>query len=481
MTRYRAHRPESLVVDRGRRRFLIGSGAVLALPFLETLTSRTAHAWAPVAGGPSRMAVVYNSHGLIMENFLPGPNFSMRPILQPVADANLTSKLLIVGGVDQKVNSAHAGNAWTHFTCVPKTEWGSENWQITGSGPSIEHVIGRHMADGQTPRRLDVGVYDDLARPTQRSNLFWFGADDPVVHQLDPQRVFDGLFASEPTEPETETSTRTTVNRRDSRRALVLDRVLEQFRSLRGRVSADDRHRLDQHAEKLVELEQSLVPTTTEEVPVELSPTCDEPPAVSPLSGLTHREVAERNIDILSHALACNLVDIGTFRIFDLSRAALSFITDPSLNAAFGDKNHHNTWHDASDLGVELTREAFTLINTWYGELFARLLQNLDAIDEGDGTALDHTMVLWTAEYGHGGGHASGNLPVVFAGNAGGATLGRYVNLSRNGADSQWRNDANPGFHACAVTCMNAFGITGNTFGDYANVESPVASGPLAL
>lgn len=87
--------------------------------------------------------------------------------------------------------------------------------------------------------------------------------------------------------------------------------------------------------------------------------------------------------------------------------------------------------HRASDQNLDYAKRAFTEINRWYGQLFARLLSNLAGIDEGNGSALDNTMVLWASDFGHGGGHNSDNLHLALAGNAGNVPLGRYINYCK--------------------------------------------------
>ena len=208
-----------------------------------------------------------------------------------------------------------------------------------------------------------------------------------------------------------------------------------------------------------------------------VGPSCMRPTFESPA---THARAAEILIDTLALAMACNRADVGSFKAFDLEEAAWGHITHPDLAPTFAGENYHGAWHRASDMRVDAARRAFTAINAWHGSLFARLLQRLDEVDEGDGTALDNTMVVWVSDYGHGGGHASDNLPVTFAGNVGGATLGRHVNYATN-PESPYGEPTQPGNHNLCVTMQQAFGITSDQFGDYTNVAQPVANGPLSL
>ncbi len=471
------HRPDSVVANRGRRRFLIGSAAALALPFLESLANpKPSYGWTAAPGMPQRLVIFFNGHGLIMEEFVPGPNMALGSILQPVADVGLIDKSLVVTGVNMKTQHGHDGTP-SLLTCNPVVP---NQYGIThATTASVDHVIAQHMQDGGLARRLDLGVSNDSTNDShnglsqEHERIFWSGDDELIETIIKPQLAFDRVFPNGP--PDGGMPTEPEVDYLALRRESVLDGVLENFNRLQGRVSAADRERLEAHAERIREIERSLQngpggPT---------SPTCNEGLEVM-LAGLDHRGIAETQIDILAYGIACNVFDVGTFKANDLEENAWSHVTHPDLVQTFAGENYHGAWHRASDERLDYARRAFGAIDAWYGTLFARLLQRLDTIDEGDGTALDNTMVVWVSDFGHGGGHSSDNLPIVIAGNAGGATLGRHVNYA-NDPTSPYGDDSQPGNHNLAVTMTQAFGINGDTFGDYNNTVQPVQSGPLSL
>ncbi len=470
------HRPDHLVRSRGRRRFLLGGAGALALPFLESLTQpKPSYAWTPQAGMPRRLITFFHGHGLIMEAFVPGSNMSMGPILQPIADAGLVEKSLVITGLNMKTEGGHSGTP-SLFTCTPLV---ADQYGIThGTTPSVEHVIARHMQDGGLARRLDLAISTNSTNPDsnglseEHERVFWSGDNEQIPSIIKPQLAFDTVF---PNGPPDGMAPPPSVDYLSLRRRSVLDGVLQDFNRLQGRVSATDRARLEAHAERIREVEQSLGGGGTGPVPVACADGLDVP-----LTGLDHRGSAEAQIDILAYAIACNVFDVGTFRVHDLEENAWGHVSHPNLAETFAGENYHGAWHRASDQGLATARAAFTAINAWYGALFARLLQKLDQIDEGEGTALDNTMVLWACDFGHGGGHSSDNFAVVMAGNAGGATLGRHVNYATN-PTNPYGDDSQPGNHNLAVTMTNAFGIAGDTFGDYNAVIEPVQPGPLVL
>ncbi|MCU0675769.1 MAG: DUF1552 domain-containing protein [Myxococcota bacterium] len=466
------HKPDDLVVRRGRRRFLAGAAGLLALPFLESIARPSrAKAWTPAPGMPRRLVIFFNGHGLIMEEFVPRAGFVQGALLRPVADAGLASKTLVITGVNSKVQSGHPG-APSVLTCTPLE---ADQYGITHPRTaSVDHVIARHMQDGGPARRFDVGVHDQSVDLGARSlsddhtQMFWSGDDEHVPSIIHPHVALDRAFPSttgEPTEP--------TVDARTIRRRSVLDGALAQLTRLQGRVSTSDRVRLERHAEHLRAIELSLGSTVTPP-----SPTCGDP--AFDRSATTHARAAEVLIDTLALAMACNVADVGTFKAFDMEEGAWGHVVHPDLATTFGGENYHGAWHKASDQRLDYARRAFTAINAWHGSLFARLIRRLDEVDEGDGSALDHSLVMWISDFGHGGGHGSDNLPIVIAGNAGGAALGRHVNFARDPA-SPYGDASQPGNHNLCVSLLQAFGISGDRFGDYTNVSQPVEPGPLSL
>ena len=472
-----AHRPEGLIKSRGRRRFLMGGAAALALPFLESLARpKLGHAWTPATGMPHRLVIFFNGHGLIMEEFVPGTNMSLGQILQPVGDAGLIDKCLVVTGVNMKIEQGHNGTP-SLLTCTPVVP---NQYDVThATSASVDHVIAQHMQDGGLARRLDLGVSNDSTNDqhnglsNEHERVFWSGDDQLIETTIKPQLAFDQVF---PNGPPTGGNEPPPVDYLSVRRQSVLDGVLASFNRLQGRVSSADRERLEAHADRIREIEQSLTSGGGTPPP----PVCDDGLNV-PLMNLDHRGIAESQIDILAYAIACNVVDVGTFKANDLEENAWGHVSHPNLAETFAGENYHGAWHRASDQGVSTARAAFTAIDAWYGSLFARLLTRLDEIDDGDGTALDNTMVLWVSDFGHGGGHASDNIPIVLAGNAAGAQLGRHVSFAAGDPTSPYGDANQPGNHNLAVTLTQSFGMPGDTFGDYNNTIQPVQPGPLSL
>ena len=124
-------------------------------------------------------------------------------------------------------------------------------------------------------------------------------------------------------------------------------------------------------------------------------------------------------MDIATHILACDVTRVLTLQI---SRG-FSGITHTWLGQT---SPHHTMSHDGVDRRTELTA-----IDNWYAQQVAYLLGKLDAVNEGSGTLLDNTLIVWGRELGN-TSHNMGRAPFIMAGKAGGALrTGRFLNFDK--------------------------------------------------
>jgi hypothetical protein len=184
--------------------------------------------------------------------------------------------------------------------------------------------------------------------------------------------------------------------------------------------------------------------------------------------------------------------------MYDLSVAALA--CDATRVVAFypGMTNSSAPWigvpqghHDLSHWGSDTSkRDKVQLIDIWEVQQYARLIQNMDAIDEGGGrTLLDNSMVYLSSEIDEGDGHGDKNLPFVMAGTLGGAfpnTGGKILKMRgpttggvMHSNGNIWPYSGNMPQSWFFVSCINAFGGNVTQFG--ADVPGDmVKSGQLA-
>jgi len=136
----------------------------------------------------------------------------------------------------------------------------------------------------------------------------------------------------------------------------------------------------------------------------------------------------QAQMDLAVAALACDQTRILTFQwSYSESEHLFAFLNITG--------NHHAISHDFSSSGVNY--DAYNTIQTWYQKQFAYLLGKMDAIKEGSGTMLDHSIVLWATEIGESTQHDLLQMPYVLAGSANGKIRpGRLLDFTSNKRDN---------------------------------------------
>lgn len=452
----------SAVVGRSRRWFLRGAGgALLALPFLPSLLSKEAAAQA--AATPKRFIVFKSFSTQLIKQWYPafsGNGYQLKgskyndsrndgstlltqklaggpatwaplgdfkteqgisgilgPKLNPFLD-----KLTLIRGLDflPSVNHNFGGLLGNFTSCTKATPCDADKLP---SVPTIDQVLAYSPKFyAQTPGVRSLHVSQGVVDAMSYSDGGQVGA---AVEQLktrtNPRDVFNDLFAgvmdgaaTGPAMPDPD--------------ALLVDKVIEQFRSLKasGRLSADDKAKLEQHIGFLAEVEAKL--TTTQKL------SCTKPAEPGSLDNNSGTDPADIQkkwdlfLDLVVAGIACDRTRIVTIGV----HKALGPGPDPNDSKLVGHYHSEDasggTWHGlAHDFGNENSRRILAGINRWIAEeLFAKLIGKLD-VDEGGGkTLLDNSLVYWGNELGF--NHIAYSVPCLLAGSAGGFIKpGRYL------------------------------------------------------
>ncbi|MEM6990416.1 MAG: DUF1552 domain-containing protein [Myxococcota bacterium] len=454
-----------------RRRFLFGAGgAMLAIPLLESIAPRRASAGGGLA--PKRLVVVHHDQGRMVGNGLPDdwwspgsvtgplPPVGMAPSTMLAELAPVRDEIVTLDGIDNLVRHAsnmedgHIPALVSTLTCAPQagTDWSS-------TGPSIDHVAGLRL-------RTDAGMRASVILPASATPYFaneisgieFYGAGgtEPALLSGNPAEAVVELFGPPmPDEGPRVPAAPTLQDRMVARRVDLLSGVTEQLQSLRGRVSAADRERLDRHAQ-FISNTQALVGGGGAVAPTD---TCTRPdemqmPIVLPSNyeewqqiGNPPEWVRGRNdaitwphqLENLVQALACDVVRV----------IGLTLHGDPAWTSEFpggspfeGSNELHNRIHGmasvsnnpqhADDIAVGFASHA---------RKFTELIQRLAAIEDIDGARLlDNTLVVWVSDMGYGSDHQAWNVPVVMAGmsEAFDNGQGRHVVHNRRSMGDLW-------------------------------------------
>ncbi len=384
------------------RGMLGGALVSLALPPLEAMMNGNGTAYAGGTAFPKRFGVYFWGNGVLPNRWTPtgeGTNWTPSPILMPLTPVK--EHLAVVTGTRvATLNTAPHGSG-------PAGLLSGDN--VSGDSftrPSIDQVIANAIGSETRFRSIETGVQ------RSDSSLSYAGPQQRNPIESDPRALFNRLFGEGFRAPG-ETSM---PDPRIGLRRSVLDAVTTQGGRLRSRLGATDQRRLDEHLEAVRGIERQL--QRLEENPPDLA-ACrrpETPPESIPdvLGRPDMRARAQAMADLLAMALAC-----------DLTRVFFHMYTQPVNNTLFGmaPAGHHQLTHD--EPGDQ--PQVFSILQLIMGDL-ATFIDALRRVPEGDGTLLDHTLLLCTTDCSFGRTHALDEYPIVLAGGAS-AGLRRNIHL----------------------------------------------------
>ncbi|MEZ4250914.1 MAG: DUF1552 domain-containing protein [Polyangiales bacterium] len=434
-----------------RRTLLRGLGGVaVGLPFLGAML-RPGRSVAQPSAIPKRLIVVYRGNGVVPERWFASggeTDFTLGSSMAPLARHR--DDLVIFDGLDmtsavERPGGGNGHDVGTGHCCTATAivqgpsgvgEFG-HLWDGSAGGASFDQVAARHF-EGVTPySSLAFGIGAEGIRQAIPSRPFWRAPFEPVIPMHSASQAFDRVFAPLASSVAEQAA-------RAARRRRVLDATSGDLTRLRGRVGADDRRRLDAHAESIADIARRL-----DELPGACAaPTRDDRTAYEVLGRL--------QMDLATRALACDLTRVVTLQ-YSTGQSGTRFRW---LDHADG---HHGLSHEGDSNTTAVNQLAE--IDTWYAGELAYLLDQLAAVEEGDGSRLlDHTAVLLVNEIGKGNTHTRRRMPFLLAGSAGGAwRTGRNLQLGGRPHGDLF------------VSILRALGLDVTSFGD-----PDFCNGPLA-
>jgi hypothetical protein len=383
-----------------RRAVLASAAATVALPFLPSLWPRRAVA---ETATPKRLLFWYVPNGMHMPAWTPtteGVGWEETPLLAPLAAHR--ADLTILSGLENPAAfggdrpMGHSRGTAAHLTCV------TPRHDAVGAGVSVDQVYAAVAGASTRFPSVHVNGEPPLELPfcegeypcAYANTVSWSGPTTPVLHQTSPQLLLRQLFAG--FDPAATAASREAERR--LRRSL-LDHVTGEATSLRGRLSPTDAARLDEYLTGVRQVERLLVDDGVR---------CDSPV-------LTVADDPTSNLDALTElvvlALQCDLTRVATV----MTGNSASGRTYPFLGVP---EPHHDLSHHAGDPAKQ---GKLVTIGRWEVERFARLLQRLAEVPDGDGRLLDACAVVFGSEMSDGNVHDQRGLPVLVAGRAGGA------------------------------------------------------------
>ncbi len=404
-----------------RRTVLRGLGAAIALPWLDAMG--TAVSWGapgkPGTAAPNRMAFLYVPNGKNMADWTPkkeGAGYDLPHILTPLKD--LQGDINVLTGLTADKARANGDGGGDHARALGAFLTGCQPRKTDGNdiraGVSVDQVAAGRIGDRTRLSSLEIGGEagsmagncDSGYSCVYSSTMSWRSATQPLPKEVNPKLIFERLFGG------------TDVNRakREATRRSVLDFVKEDAGDLARTLGAGDRRKLDEYF------------TSIRDIEARIERAAKLPPLKAP-DGPKPAGVPAKYEDHLK--LLCDLVVLA-FQA-DITRVVTFVLANEGSNKPYPFIGVSEGHHDLSHHGNDLKKKAkIRDINTFHVRQLAYLLGKLKATKEGDGTLLDHAMVVYGSGNSDGNAHNHDDLPILLAGRGCGTIkTGRHLRFPK--------------------------------------------------
>jgi hypothetical protein len=393
-----------------RRTVLKGMGAALALPLLDAMVPALTPIVRTAAAPQRRLGCVYIPHGAIMDRWTPatsGTGFELSPILKPLEP--FRDSLVVVTNLtrpERGVDTNHAGAPASWLAGVPPKRTDGPDFEL---GVTLDQLVAKAIGQDTTFPSLEIATEDfsgliGACSPgfscAYMNTLSWRTPTTPLPMEINPRVVFERMFGGGGTRQERLARMRTDRS--------LLDFVAGDLKDLEAGIGASDKARLGEYLTYVREIERRI---TRAEQQAGTIPDVPGAPVGVPESFEEHVSLL---FDLLALAFQADLTRVFTFML----GRELSQRTYPHLGVT---EPHHSISHHANRPGAI---EAHATVNTYHVTLFAKFVARLAATPDGDGSLLDHALLMYGSGMGNGNVHAADHLPLVLVGSAKGAGAG---------------------------------------------------------
>jgi Protein of unknown function (DUF1552) len=405
-----------------RRTFLRGLGTTLALPLLDSMIP-TFSAVGAAAKPAIRLGYVYTPNGIIgCSDKSPRPfmwtpktvgaNFEFSPTMKALEP--FREHLNVFSGLAQVTGRAlgdgpgdHARATATFLTGVHPFKTGGANFKL---GISADQIAAKELGKFTQLASLELGLEPqplagncDSGYTCAYMSMSWRSATTPIPSELNPRTVFERLFGDgESTDP---AARKVRLEEQKS----VLDYVAGNLSRLRGSVGTGDKRKLDEYLEAVRDIERRIQRAEEQNVNMML-PHMERPSAIPD----HYEEYSKLMIDLQVIAWQTEMTRVTSFMM------GRDGSNRPYREIGIADGHHSISHHQNDPERVE----KLIKIDELHTAMFAYLLKRLQETRDGDGTLLDHSLVLFGSSLSESNIHTHDDLPIVLAGNAAGQLKG---------------------------------------------------------
>ena len=392
-----------------RRTFLRGAGATIALPLLDSMVAAQTPLARTAANPRSRLGCIYVPHGATMDKWTPaqeGKGFEFTETLKPLE--KYRDRLVVVSnlahpqaaGVGSDAGADHARSAAVFLSGAhPEKE-------SVHVGTTIDQIVAEKLGQDTPLPSMEVAIEENGLNCgagygcAYTNTISWKTPTLPLPMEHNPQVLFEKLFGEGSTAEER-------VARKQQSRSL-LDSVTNEIASLNKELPPSDRARMGDFLDDVREIERRIQKAQNQASGDVKVP---DAPVGIPEAFDDHFKIM---FDLQALAFQANITRVATMMYARDTSGAV--YPQSGVREGFHVASHHSN--------SRANMDRFALINRYHTSLLAYFIEKLHATPDGDGTLLDHSLILYGSSMSNGNQHDHDPLPVVVVGGASGALRG---------------------------------------------------------
>jgi hypothetical protein len=431
-----------------RRMFLRGAGIAMALPLLDSMVPAMAATKDTAASPAIRMGFVYVPNGIVPKHWVPqalGSNFDMTPTMKPLEPYR--DQLVVLSNLGQRNGNslgdgggdhARAGASWLTGVHPKKTEGADIH-----AGISADQIAAKQLAEKTQFGSLEVGIEENTLAGgcdsgyscAYTNTISWRGPTTPNPMELSPRALFERLFGDgESTDPKARV-------RRMNQDRTILDFVRSDVSRLQTNLGVRDKGKLDEYLDGIRDIERRIQKAEEQAATMKL-PVMERPVGIP--------ETFEEHTKLMSDLI------VIAFQT-DMTRVVTYMMAREGSNRSYREigipDGHHSLSHHMLD---PQKIEKLQKVDQLHVKAFAYLVGRMQATPDGDGTLLDHSMLLYGSSIRDGNVHDHLDLPLVLAGGkSAGIGGGRHISYK---AETPMTN--------FLLTMLDKIGVPAETLGD---------------
>src|SRR5258706_10581324 len=384
-----------------RRTVLKGAGATIALPLLDAMIP-AGTALAQTAAAPSpRLGFVYFPHGALQDLWQPkkiGRDFDFPYILEPLAP--LRNYVTVVSGLRNKAGEGGVPHGNVEETWLNGVHPRARNVQ-TGVGVTADQVAARHLTKDVTLPSMEI-----CGEPGGK--ISFRTPDQPLPMEGNPRKVFLSMFGQGGTKQERQSILGTTNS--------LLDYVRDATANLNRELDAADRAKVGDYLDSVREVETRVQKLMASNESLANLP--DAPVGAPDEFG----ELLDVQFEMFALAFQTSRTNVVTMKMVEEA----SMRTYPNLGV-------HEAFHPTSHWGGYPERIAnLKLIQNFHTATFAKFAQRLANTPDGNGTLLDHAIILFGSNMSNSDAHNNDPLPQTLIGRGGGLKGNQHVHYPQD-------------------------------------------------